>query len=251
MKTYKYHYLYRTTNLINGKIYIGVHFTNNLYDAYLGSGGVFLKALKKYGKESFEREIIYRFQNHAQAFFCESIIVNKEFVDRDDTYNTSLGGRAGTGMLGKTQPKSARKKIGDFHRGKIMSDESKRKMSILAKQRTGVKNSFYDKQHSSETKSQIAKSLSKSNSAEGNPCYGKRGMHDPNTLKGKYILLTEIDVYESKGWRMGLKPRSKPIPRQWKFSQTQVECPHCGKTGGKGAMHRYHFDNCKFANVTR
>lgn len=25
----------------------------------------------------------------------------------------------------------------------------------------------------------------------------------------------------------------------------QVECPHCGKKGGLGIMHRWHFDNCK------
>jgi len=50
--------LYKTTNLINNKTYIGIHQTNDLNDGYLGSGIAFKKALKKYGKENFFREII-------------------------------------------------------------------------------------------------------------------------------------------------------------------------------------------------
>ncbi len=48
--------IYKTVNKINGKFYIGQDSFNN--PNYLGSGKIFLKALKKYGKESFEKEII-------------------------------------------------------------------------------------------------------------------------------------------------------------------------------------------------
>lgn len=33
-----YYTIYKTTNLINGKIYIGKHQTKDPYDSYLGSG---------------------------------------------------------------------------------------------------------------------------------------------------------------------------------------------------------------------
>ena len=54
----RYSILYKTTNLVNGKIYIGVHSTDNLDDGYLGSGVALLAAIKEYGKKSFKRDIL-------------------------------------------------------------------------------------------------------------------------------------------------------------------------------------------------
>jgi group I intron endonuclease len=49
--------IYKTINLINGKIYIGQHYTS-VDDGYLGSGKYLLNAINKYGKENFKREIL-------------------------------------------------------------------------------------------------------------------------------------------------------------------------------------------------
>lgn len=84
--------VYKTTNLINHKIYVGIHKTEDLNDTYLGSGLVFQQALKKYGKENFEREILCVCDNVEDAMFIESVIVNKDFLQRKDVYNRALGG---------------------------------------------------------------------------------------------------------------------------------------------------------------
>lgn len=48
--------IYKVTNLINGKIYIG----KDAYDRpnYLGSGTYIKRALKKYGKKNFKKETL-------------------------------------------------------------------------------------------------------------------------------------------------------------------------------------------------
>lgn len=48
----KQYFIYETTNLKNGKKYIGKHY-GELNDSYLGSGTLLKKAIEKYGKESF------------------------------------------------------------------------------------------------------------------------------------------------------------------------------------------------------
>lgn len=51
--------IYKTTNIKNGKYYIGKHQTENENDSYLGSGIALKKAIKKFGKNSFIKEILY------------------------------------------------------------------------------------------------------------------------------------------------------------------------------------------------
>lgn len=99
--------VYKTTNLINNKIYVGVHKTAdpNIFDGYIGCGcyknkpssyahpkTVFQCAVKKYGANNFKRDIISTFNNEIEAYLLEAQIVNEEFLARDDVYNMVLGG---------------------------------------------------------------------------------------------------------------------------------------------------------------
>jgi hypothetical protein len=87
-----YHIVYLTTNLVNQKIYVGIHSTNNLNDNYLGSGSTLQFAIRKYGVENFKRDILYYCLTRENIFAIESRIVDLDFVKNKKTYNTKIGG---------------------------------------------------------------------------------------------------------------------------------------------------------------
>ena len=91
-KTYKYHYFYKITNLINDHFYYGVHNTDNLNDGYMGSGKRLALAYKKYGIENFKKEILKFFNTKEDAFEYESEIVNEYLVNINECYNLTNGG---------------------------------------------------------------------------------------------------------------------------------------------------------------
>jgi hypothetical protein len=79
--------IYQITNKLNNKIYIGSHQTVNINDKYMGSSKSLKKDIKEMGKENFNKEILFVFDNKKEMLLKEEEIVNKEFVKRSDTYN--------------------------------------------------------------------------------------------------------------------------------------------------------------------
>jgi hypothetical protein len=92
----EYYYVYKLTNLVNNKIYIGVHKSTDIdKDNYLGSGTSLLSAKLKYGESNFERVILYKFDRSECAYIVEKMIVDKDFIRKRDNYNECLGGEGG------------------------------------------------------------------------------------------------------------------------------------------------------------
>ena len=124
MKKFKYYYVYQIRNLINNKVYVGAHQTDNLEDGYMGSGIQITRAIKKYGLDNFQK-IILKFFDTAEAMFGEEAeIVDRDFVLREDTYNLCEGGYGGQWSVGRVENglKNARESL--F----IYSEEAKEKV---------------------------------------------------------------------------------------------------------------------------
>jgi len=228
----EYYYVYKITNLINGKIYIGVHKTKNLDDGYMGSGKRIRNAIKKYGAENFTKEILEHFDSYIDALSKEKEIVNEEFLARDDTYNIKLGGYGGWDYINKTPGVNLRlteeynKSISPFSNpekyGLELVDSWRRKTRKLKgtgffsevskkswdegrnKGRTGMK--------SSEISSEKRRNTMKKNNhqqGEKNSQYGKRFQWITN---GTNNIKLDKDLPIPDGWRPGkCKKKNKEL----------------------------------------
>ena len=144
-------YIYRITNLINGKTYIGQHKYKKLDDSYMGSGKILKQAIKKHGVENFKKEILYsRIQYKETADDMERFAIAKERAIGKAEYNIANGGQGGN--LGEEvirRMAASKKGKPSPNKGKHLSEETKRKLSEAKK---GKKH----KPHTEETKRKIS-----------------------------------------------------------------------------------------------
>ena len=110
------YYTYKTTNLINGKFYIGKRtssqYDNWYADPYLGSGTLLLAAIKKYGKHNFVKNIFCYAESNKENCENETLFV-ADLWKTDDCYNLRPGGEGGSlkGRLGCVHTKQSKQKI--------------------------------------------------------------------------------------------------------------------------------------------
>jgi group I intron endonuclease len=137
-----FYLVYKITNLINGKYYIGMHQTTDINDGYMGSGKKLKLAIRKYGIDSFVKEILHVFDNETDMRNKEKELV----IISENTYNLCDGGKGGfsyinrsgknlrTGVVlsDETKKKISKSKKGTPHwnKGGTISDETKKKISI-------------------------------------------------------------------------------------------------------------------------
>jgi hypothetical protein len=94
-KEKKYHFIYKTTNLKNGKFYVGMHSTNNLNDGYLGSGDRLRRSIRRNGKDNFKLEILEFLPDRTSLSLREKELVNEDLLKDPMCMNLSLGGQGG------------------------------------------------------------------------------------------------------------------------------------------------------------
>ena len=145
-----YGYIYKTINLLNGKIYIGQHKSEIFDYSYYGSGKLFSSVFKKYGKNNFKCELLEWCHSKEELNEREIYYIEKyNAKDSNIGYNLADGGNCWNcnyhqGMLGKHQSEK-QKQIAREINSHPLSPEIKKKMSESAKKRTKNRITINDK----------------------------------------------------------------------------------------------------------
>jgi hypothetical protein len=205
----QYNYLYKIKNKLNGKIYIGIHSTDDLNDGYMGSGTLILKSIEKYGKHNFIKTILEYCDNRDLLVELERKVVNKEFVDRRDTYNLSLGGSS----INSTWKKSNQTILDKLKNDLVWAETRSRNISLginramkSGKCSTATREFQMLRNQKSLTKESIEKRKStyarnKHQQGENHSLYGKRSVN--NGTSWKWIQKEEVETYLQSGWKLG------------------------------------------------
>ena len=210
-KEKRYHYIYKTTNIITGKYYIGMHSTDNLEDGYIGSGKRLWYSVGKYGKENHKVEILEYLPNRKSLIDREISIVNEGLLKEELCMNLTLGGSGGPGdrFLTKDQLKKGRviadkvlrEKYGDNFRYIVSKNyydnlSEVERYELTCKIKNGFKESgyihksFLGKKHKEESKQKIGLSNSTHQKGENNSQYGTCWI--TNGTENKKIKKTDI-----------------------------------------------------------
>jgi hypothetical protein len=110
-----FYYIYKITNNINNKKYIGRRkFIGNdiKSDKYIGSGKLLSFAIKKYGIENFSKEILHICKNKNEMYLMEEYYIDKyDAVFSKEFYNLCPGGKLSGGYLIENFPDEEKQKI--------------------------------------------------------------------------------------------------------------------------------------------
>ena len=174
-------FVYITTNLVNGKRYIG----QKQFDSergnwrnYFGSGVALKNAIKKYGKENFKKNIVSFAFSQEELNKQEQFLINfLDAVNSDNYYNLSNGQYDSPwNSFSDEKKKEIIKKVKDNSFWNTATEEEKKLMKEKIK-KCGELNPFFGKKHTDETKKKISNSNKGKTVGEKNASFwkGKKG----------------------------------------------------------------------------
>jgi hypothetical protein len=203
----KYHYIYKTTNLKNGKFYVGMHSTNKLDDGYLGSGDRLRRSIRKNGKENFKLEILEFLPNRTSLSLREKELINESLLKDPMCLNLKPGGSGGfvNDEHKKRFLESAKKnlikghqKVKELH----LNEEWVKWVSTRIKQGFQKSNfdhaTFRNRLHTDETKRKMSQVQKGKGVGESNSQFGTKWITNGNENK----KIKKQDIIPD-GWKQG------------------------------------------------
>jgi hypothetical protein len=242
MDNRKYHYIYKTTNIITNCFYIGLHSTNNIRDGYFGSGDRIRSSLRHYGKENHKFEILEFLENRKLLMIRESEIVNKELLKNPLCLNIMQGGY---GFRDLDHMKKVSKAGNEKFKELLQDPEYKKGFALktggaetwkrLHKEGKVKYDTFTGKSHTEEAKKSAGEKNSILQKGESNSQFGKmwvRNLESKETIK---INQSELEHYLESGWERGRllevhKKLSEEIVREIKIKLLEgLDCVKISK----------------------
>jgi hypothetical protein len=214
-KERKYHYIYKITNIINNKFYVGMHSTDNLDDGYLGSGKRLWYSLRKYGSENFKLNILEFYPDRISLKNREQELINEDLLKDPMCMNLKYGGEGGLPLNLDLElfHHLGGKAGGKVHANRIKNDpeyakqHNERWQNVVCNIRSirTDSNLGYDwtgKKHTDEEKRKIGNKNSIKQRGEKNSQYGTCWIN--NGIECKKIKREDFNLY-SNDWSLGRK----------------------------------------------
>jgi hypothetical protein len=242
--------IYKATNKINGKCYIGQTIRRislrisehiNLCKRVKYKNNYFHNALRKYGFDNFQWEVLCKCDTKEEMNEMEFHYI-KQYNSYNCGYNLSWGGESSFGRIlsEETKKKISDAKVGKYRGinsycyGKHLSEETKRKIG----------NAHKGKKISDEMK----KTLSMKLSGENNPNYGKHHTEEAKKKMSEKTKERYKNGFENfmKG-KNHTKKTKKEMSKKAK-NRAKKECPYCNKIVDVSNYSRWHGKNCKMNN---
>ena len=209
-----YYTIYKTTNTVNNKIYIGKHQTTDLEDAYLGSGTYLLNAITKYGENKFTKEILHTYESLEEMNDKENELVDEAFIARKDTYNIKIGGQGGFDHVHSSIDLERKRKVNSdkaqAKKWKTDVEWAERYSANISKGKllfytNGGINGFKGKTHSKETTCKMSESSKATQTGEKNSQFGTCWIRNEELKENKKITKEDLQIWLDKGWIKGRK----------------------------------------------
>lgn len=214
------HTIYQITNTVNGRIYIGKHTTDDPNDSYMGSGKLLKRAVRKYGIESFKKDVLFVFENEDEMNQKEQELVTEEFCRRKDTYNICPGGNGGFGYINShglsvnnisTENARALSERGRKKKQELLKDpkfKQKYYQAISEASKRRVEKygpSFKGKTHTTEARLRMSNAKRGKYRGEENSQHGLKWMYHVGLKQNKKVLPENVSSELANGWILGRK----------------------------------------------
>lgn len=249
-----YHIIYKTTCIVTGKWYIGLHSTDNLDDGYMGSGIQVWRSIKKYGKQNHRVQILEHCADRASLIKREAEIVTEDLLAQEACMNLMIGGNANPEEV-KINGETTKQKISA--KSKSMWAKRKADPAAMAEHIKKIATPEIVAKRAAANTGKKRTTTQIDNLKEGQARFYSSA--DPAALKER--AARAATTRQERGTNKGGRPKGIPMSQAEKLKlgdrmrgnsplSRRSVCHGCGKETTLVALNRYH-TNCSPHEATR